>query len=250
MDTSPYLSLIFPAYNEAKTIGNTLGLAYDWLDTQGYEYEIIVTADGDDGTRERAREIGEQRGGRMTVLGEKTRSGKGRGVRSGVMAARGQIIGYSDADNKTPVEELKKILPFFDQGYDVVMGSRGLPESQIARAQPLYRRLGSKGFALTMHLVTGLWQIHDTQCGFKFFRKAVAHDLFSRQVVDGYMFDVEILMLATRAGYRLREVPIVWKDDGDSRLDLVAGNWRNTRDLLGIAWNNRLAPKAPRGSRV
>jgi len=239
----PYLSLIFPAYNEAKTIANTLTLAYDWLDTQGYEYEIIVTADGDDGTRERADEIGKARG-RMTVLGEKTRSGKGRGVRSGVHAARGQIIGYSDADNKTPVEELTKILPFFEQGYDIVMGSRALPGSQIARAQPLYRRLGSKGFAITMHLLTGLWHVHDTQCGFKFFRRSVAKDIFERQIVDGYMFDVEILMLAKSAGYRMREVPILWKDDGDSRLDLVAGNWRNAQDILQIAWNNRVVRPA------
>jgi dolichyl-phosphate beta-glucosyltransferase len=243
---TPRLSLIFPAYNEAKSIGRTLGLAFDWLDTQGYDYEIIVSADGEDGTREAARALGEERGkqSKLTVIGETRRAGKGRGIRAGVKVARGEIIGFSDADNKTPIEELTKILPYFDDDYDVVIGSRAEAGSDIKKRQPLYRRLGSKGFALAMHVTTGLWHVKDTQCGFKFFRGDVARDLFARQTIDGYMFDVEILALAKNAGYRLREVGIKWQDDGDSRLDLVAGNWRNMRDLLQIAYKTRVV--APR----
>jgi dolichyl-phosphate beta-glucosyltransferase len=236
----PFLSLIFPAYNESKTIGRTLEAAYAWLDAQPWDYEIIVSADGTDGTREAAEAIGKSRGGasRLSVIGAPERRGKGRGIREGVRVARGQIVGFSDADNKTPIDELAKVLPWFDQGYDVVIGSRATADATVARRQPLYRQLGSKAFSVAMHVATGLWTIHDTQCGFKFFRGPVAHDLFARQTVDGYMYDVEILALASRSGYRIREVGIRWADDGDSRLDLVAGNWRNAQDLLKISWNN------------
>jgi dolichyl-phosphate beta-glucosyltransferase len=126
------------------------------------------------------------------------------------------------------------LLPLLEQGYDLVIGSRGLGESTIERAQPLYRRVGSKGFRVFMHLATGLSHIPDTQCGFKFLQRDVAKDLFARQRIDGYMFDVEILYLAQRAGYKLGQVPIRWRDDGDSRLQLVAGNLRNVRDVLSI----------------
>jgi hypothetical protein len=96
-----------------------------------------------------------------------------------------------------------------------------------------------------MHLVIGLWAIRDTQCGFKFFRAEVAKDLFARQRIDGYMFDVEILHLAARSGYRLKEVGVRWRDDGDSRLDLIAGNWQNARDILRIRFTSYPSQGAP-----
>jgi len=235
MADAPKLSVILPAYNEAASIGATLELAYAYLDGAGGDYEIIVSADGDDGTREIAQALGNARG-HMKVLGSPGRHGKGRGVSAGVEAAQGHIIGFVDADNKTPIDELSKILPWFDADYDLVIGSRALSESAVTRRQPVYRVVGSRAFGIAMHVTTGLWQIHDTQCGFKFFRAAVAKDLFARQTVDGYMFDVEILAMAVKSGYRIKEVGIKWADDGDSRLDLVAGNWRNMIDLLKIGW--------------
>ena len=130
--------------------------------------------------------------------------------------------------------ELDRLLPFFDEGFDLVIGSRGLADSRIERPQPLLRRVGSRAFGLAMHAIIGLRGIRDTQCGFKFFRADVARDLFSRQRIDGYMFDVEVLHLASRSGYRIKQVGVRWRDDGDSRLDLVAGNWRNMIDILKI----------------
>ena len=120
--------------------------------------------------------------------------------------ARGSVVGFVDADDKTPIEELDKLLPWLEQGYDVVIGSRGLAESRIEVAQRWYRRLGSRAFGVLMHLVMGLPHVRDTQCGFKFFRGPVARDLFARQRIDGYMFDIEILHLAARSGYRVKEV--------------------------------------------
>ncbi len=115
----------------------------------------------------------------------------------------GDVIGFIDADNKTPIAEFDKVEPLLSDGCDVVIGSRGLRASRIERAQPLYRRLGSRGFGLFMHACVGLNDIPDTQCGFKFFRGDVARDLFRLQQIDGYMFDVEILYLARQLGYRI-----------------------------------------------
>jgi dolichyl-phosphate beta-glucosyltransferase len=233
MSNSPYLSLIIPAYNEINSIGGTLAAVRSFLDRQTYDYEIIVAADGDDGTREAVAELA---GGdeRISVIGSAERGGKGRGIRNGVALAQGHIIGFADADYKTPIEELEKLLPWLDQGYDMAIGSRAVTGVRIERKQPLYRRLGSRAFGIAVHMTIGLWNIHDTQCGFKFFRGDVARDLFSRQQIDGYMFDVEILHLAERSGYRIKEVGVRWRDDGDTRYDPVGGTWRNMKEILRI----------------
>src|SRR5205823_3343742 len=125
---------------------------------------------------------------------------KGIGIREAVRLAKGNIIGFADADNKTPIEEFEKFLPLLAGDSDVVIGSRAGPQARIERPQPLHRRLGSKAFGLAMHLVAGLHDIPDTQCGFKFFKREAALDLFNRQRIDGYMFDVEVLYLARKAG--------------------------------------------------
>jgi len=243
MAAPPYLSLIVPAYNEVARIGATLADFQHYLDRQGYAYEVLVAADGDDGTRELVAGLA-RRDGRLSVLGDRERGGKGRGIRLAVARARGEVIGFADADNKTPIEELAKLLPWLSKGCDVVIGSRGVADSCVEVCQPWHRRLGSRGFRILMHLVVGLWDIHDTQCGFKLFKGDVARDLFARQRIDGYMFDVEVLHLARRSGYVIKEVGVRWRDDGDSRLRLVAGNWRNLLDVLRIRFGR---PAPPRG---
>ena len=227
------VSLILPAYNEAATIASTIGETGGYFRSRGLRYEIIVAADGDDGTRELALETARQ-GEPVRVIGTLERSGKGRGVREAMALARGDIAGYADADNKVPIQEFDKFRPGLTQSYDVVVGSRTMRDSRIERRQPLYRQLGGKGFGLFMHAVVGLKGITDTQCGFKFFTRAAAREIFSRQQIDGYMFDVEILVLARRLGYRIQQVPIRWRDDGDSRLALVSGNLRNLIDIFRI----------------
>jgi dolichyl-phosphate beta-glucosyltransferase len=234
----PYLTLILPAYNEARTIRTTIADAVRYFEIRGIGYEIIVAADGADGTREAVAEMA--RGNpALRVIGEDARRGKGRGIREAVALAGGDFIGYADADNKVPIEEFDSIRPWLEQGYEAVIGSRGEAGSRIERRQPLYRRIGSRGFAVFMHTVVGLDGISDTQCGFKFFPRSAAKELFRRQAIDGYMFDVEILAIAQRLGYRIRQVPIRWRDDADSRLQLVAGNLRNVRDIFRIALAQR-----------
>lgn len=232
----PYISIIIPAYNEAGRIAETLADVRHYLDRQGWGWEVIVSADGDDGTREIAADLaaGPEWAGRLSVIGSAERGGKGKGIRNGVRAARGRYIGFVDADYKTPMEELDHLLPALERGRDVVIGSRAVGDSKIIRPQPLYRRLGSKAFKWVMRGIVGLYGIGDTQCGFKFFQGPVAKDLFARQQIDGYMFDVEILRLARRLGYDIAEVGVRWQDDGDSRYDPVAGTLKNARELLRI----------------
>jgi len=249
---SPALSIVVPAFNEAKRIRETVASIQNYLASTKTTYEIVVVADGTDATREIVSEMARS-DSRLTVLGTSVRRGKGCGVREGMLQARGQLVGFVDADNKTPIEELTRLMPWFEKGYDVVIGSRGLAETRIENPQPLYRQIGSRVFGICMRTLTGLHGIRDTQCGFKFFRAEVARDLFQRQWIDGYMFDVEILCLAQKAGYSIKEVGVRWRDDGDSRLDLVAGNWRNFVDLMRIrfwpapvARAQRLIPPATR----
>jgi len=227
------LSLILPAYNERATIATTINQAFAYFASRSIHAQIIVAADGNDGTRELVREKAECNP-YLQVIGHRERSGKGRGVREAVALARGRVIGYADADNKVPLEDFDKIRPWLAEGYHVVTGSRRSDQSEIERQQPFYRRAGSKGFYYFMQAVVGLPGVTDSQCGFKFFQREAALRVFGLQRIDGYMFDVEILALVHRLGYRIKEVPIRWHDDADSRLELIAGNLRNVRDIFRI----------------
>jgi dolichyl-phosphate beta-glucosyltransferase len=239
----PDISLILPAYNEAGCIARTIGEAVSYFRSRQLTYEIIVAADGDDGTREIVAELG-RTDPSVRAIGERARRGKGRGIRLAVQIATGSIIGFADADNKVPIEEYDKIAPSFAEGFPIAVGSRALARSLIERSQPWYRRIGGKGFGVFMRAVTGLRGISDTQCGFKFFQHDVAKRLFELQKIDGYMYDVEILLLAQYLGYRVREVPVRWRDDGDTRLQLVRGNLRNLRDILRLRAQTRKTLRA------
>jgi dolichyl-phosphate beta-glucosyltransferase len=237
------LSLVVPAFNEVRSIGSTLTEMRDYLDAQPYAYEIIVAADGNDGTRELVAGLAAQ-DPRLSVLGSSQRGGKGRGVREGMAISRGEVLGFVDADGKTPIQDIEKLLPWLEQGFDLAIGSRGLLDSRVEVRQPLHRRVGSRLFGILVHGLLSLPHVRDTQCGFKFFRGSVARDLFSRQRIDGYMFDIELLHLAARSGYRVKEVGVRWRDDADSRLQLFLGNLRNLADLLRIRFG-RYAPTSP-----
>ncbi len=234
---SPDISLILPAYNEARVIPVTIGEAVRYFESRNLRYEIIVAADGSDGTREVVRKMA-QANPALLATGADGRRGKGLGIREAVAVATGAIIGYADADNKVPIEEFDKFLPRLREGIEAVIGSRN-KGATIERAQPLYRRVGSRGFHYFMQTFVGLPGINDTQCGFKFFQQGVARELFRRQKIDGYMFDVEILAIARRLGYRIEQIPIRWRDDADSRLQLVSGNLRNVRDIFRIGLEHR-----------
>jgi len=233
----PDISLILPAYNEARVIPVTIAEAIRYFESRCLRYQIIVAADGADGTREIVRTMAITYPS-LQATGADARRGKGLGIREAVAVATGKIIGYADADNKVPIEDFDKFRPVLASGIEMAIGSRRAGAT-IERAQPFYRRVGSIGFHFFMQTVVGLGGIQDTQCGFKFFQHAVAKELFRRQKIDGYMFDVEILAIARRLGYRIEQLPIRWRDDADSRLNLVSGNLRNVRDIFRIGLEHR-----------
>lgn len=235
--TRPHLSIVVPAYNEAKAIRRALSAMRSWLDARPWDYEVIVVADGDDGTGDIVREVATQ-WPQMQFSIEQERRGKGHALRRGMALAHGEIVGFLDGDYKTPIEEVEKLLPWLSRGFDVVVGSRALAESRIEIPARLHRRIGSRLFALGLRALIGLHHVRDTQCGFKFFDGVAAREIFDRVVIDGYMCDIEILWLAARLGFSVKEVGIVWRDDADSRLQLVRGNIRNFLELLRIRFGS------------
>jgi dolichyl-phosphate beta-glucosyltransferase len=233
MPTSPELSVIVPAYREAHCIAQTLAAIVSHLERGPAAFEIVVAVDGDDGTREEAERLAAA-DPRIRVSASAARRGKGRAVRDGVALARGRLIGYLDADGKAAVAELDKLRPWLERGWDVAIGSRALPESRLETPRRLNRRVGSALFGALVRGPLRLTDLRDVQCGCKLFRGDVARDLFARQRVDGYLFDLELLVLAHSRGYRVREVPICWRDDADSRFRPVSGGFRILADLLRI----------------
>jgi len=231
----PYLTVIIPAYNEEKRLGITLDAIHEYFKKQSYTVELIVVDDAsDDNTSRVALELSES-GRKLKLLRNENNRGKGYSIRRGVVQSQGSIIGFMDADYKTPIEEIEKIMPYLQNGYELVIGSRGLHQSKIEVPQPFHRRWGRQLFGVIMHALVGLPDIVDTQCGFKFFTRKGALEIFRWQKVNGYMCDVEILCLAKRLGYRIKEVPIRWMNDPDSRLQLIRGNLRNMKELLQIS---------------
>ena len=233
------ISLVIPAYNEEKRLDEALKDICDFFTYSGFICELILV---DDGSKDRTLEITKtylNKIKNLTILCNARNYGKGYSIRQGVQRARGSIIGFIDADYKTPIGEMNKILPWFEKGFDIVIGSRGIRGAKIERPPQLYRKFGAKAFSIIMHFLIGLNNLVDTQCGFKFFRSNAAKDLFKRQLINGYMFDVEVLFLANKAGFLIKELPVRWRYDPDSRLQLIRGNLNNMIDLFRIRLNHR-----------
>ena len=162
--------------------------------------------------------------------------GKGFSVKSGVLAAEGQYILFSDADFSTPIEEMEKLVPHFTRGFDVVIGSRAMKNSKIVLKQAWFRQGMGKAFN-RLARVLGLADINDTQCGFKCFSGNAAKKIFKLQRLRGFCFDVEVLSIAKRLGYKVREEPVVWVNRADSRVRIVRDSSAMFFDLLRIRLN-------------
>ena len=233
-----HLSVVVPAYNEEGRIGRTLAGIRGYLEGRPYASEIIVVDDGSlDRTAARAEEALRGMPG-ARVLRRSVNRGKGFSVREGVLAARGAFILFSDADLSTPIEELDKFWPLIDEGCDAVIGSRALPGSDIRIRQNPVRELMGRTFNLFVRLLL-FRGIPDTQCGFKLFRRTAALDLFTRLRTPGFGFDVEVLYLCRTAGYRVGQVPVVWRHSRPSRVRLVRGAAGMLGELLRIKLRRR-----------
>jgi glycosyltransferase involved in cell wall biosynthesis len=204
-------SIIIPAYNEENRIGRLLKALSD------PEAEFIFVCDGSDRTPEVIRGFADSHPD-LTVrcLTYDHRLGKGGGVYEGFRAATSSLIGFMDADNSTPYQEMHRLLSMVGE-YDGVIGSRHMPGSQIKIHQPLLRRFQSRAFNLLIRLLFSL-PYYDTQCGAKVFRKEAIDRVMPQLCARGFEFDVELLWQLRRAGFRVLETPSVWDDTGDSRL--------------------------------
>lgn len=229
----PYLSVIIPAYNEAKRLPATLLDIDRHLGEVDFEYEIIVV---DNNSSDATREIAERFSScvpELSVIECKTQ-GKGAAVQKGMLEAKGKIRLFMDADNSTSLEHFFKMQHYFNEGYDVVIGSRSIEGAKKVPPQPWYKTLlGNGGIQLTKALV--LSEVHDTQCGFKAFTQDAAVSIFPHLTIRGWLFDVEALMLAKKIGYTIREVPVTWVNSFDSRVSLM-GYARSLRDIFSIKW--------------
>ena len=213
----PLLSIVIPAYDEAERIGPSLRSVLDWADRDGRPFEILVVDDGSrDATAERVRSFGRQE---VRLLGGATNRGKGAALRTGVTASRGDRVLLADADFSTPVSEVVRLEQHLEHA-DVVLGSRALAESRITLRQSSWREAAGKLFNVAVRL-SGVHGFRDTQCGFKLLRGDVARRLFAALTVDRYAYDVELVWLAQRLGYRVVEVGVEWRNDPASRVHLL-----------------------------
>jgi dolichyl-phosphate beta-glucosyltransferase len=242
---SKALSVVIPAYNEARRLPATLVRVGEHLAARGVPHEIVVVDDGSsDGTADVARAAG----GVVHVLRHEPNRGKGYAVRRGMLAATGERRLMTDADLSTPIEELSRLEAEIDRGFDVAIGSRAVPGARIEVHQPAYREAMGRLFNVLVQALL-LPGVADTQCGFKLFTAEAAEAAFSPARLAGFSFDVEALYVARRRGLRIAEVPVRWRNDAATRVGLGGGSVAFV-DLLRIrllAWRGAYDPPGAAG---
>ena len=214
-----HLSVIIPVHNEEKRLPKTLASIDAYLSKQNYDYEILVV---DNGSTDRTPEIVRDLAGRMKglkLVAGSSSQGKGFAVKKGMLEAKGDYRVFTDADNSTSIDQIEKMWPAFEKGFDIIIGSRDVKGAVLEPPQPFLRKmiLGN-GFKLLRKLIIGFWNIADTQCGFKGFKAKAAQDIFSQLTVLGFAFDVEVLVIAKAMGYKFKEIPVRWVNDLESKV--------------------------------
>ena len=243
-DARPYLSIIVPAYNEEQRLPATLERMAQYLETRDFSYEVIVV---DDGSRDQTRAVVLKFAERFLWLrllqyddanGHAVNRGKGFAVRAGVLQSRGRDVLFSDADLATPIEEIEKLLPPITRGdCDLTIASRALPESNLTIHQPWYREWMGRTFNRFVQRVIHT-KVSDTQCGFKAFRGEVAQRIFGVARIDGFGFDTEIIYLAGKFGYRVREIGVTWRHQDDSRVNPLVAPFQMLGELVEVRLND------------
>jgi dolichyl-phosphate beta-glucosyltransferase len=251
MPQKPYLSVIIPAYNEAKRLPLTLIDIDKHLSKAKFSYEIIVANDGStDNTAEVVKKMASTIKN-LKILDNKVNQGKGGVVKQGMLVARGDIRIFTDADNSTSINHFFKAQALFENGADVVIGSRAIIGSKLDPPQPIYRQIPGKVGNLIIQILVlpGIW---DTQCGFKAFKEKAAEKIFNIAKVTGWGFDIEALALAKKFGYEIREIPVHWVNDTSSTvkasaylktlIETVKIRWWLWTDKYGLKSDNLFVP--------
>ena len=218
MEARPYLSVIIPAYNEQERLKRFVPGIVKFLQSKGQPFEIIVVNDGSkDDTAKVTREL--STGFPMLRLIDlNPNRGKGGAVKAGMLDARGQFVLFTDADQSTPITEVEKLLPKLEgEGFDIAIGSRAVPGALVEQPQVWYRELAGRFFSVAAKLLC-IRGIYDTQCGFKAMKREVAQKVFPQVTSNSAIFDMEMLAVATREGYRIAEIAVRWVHDPDTRI--------------------------------
>jgi len=226
------LSVVIPAYNEALRLGPSLQRVVTYLRQRGESYEVLVVDDGStDATADVEQELAAEG---VRVLRQEVNRGKGAVIKVGVLASRGREVLLVDADLSTPIEELAKLRPHLTEA-PLVLGSRSVEGSEVAQRQPFYREMMGRTFNLIIRIL-GIRGLHDTQCGFKLLAGDVARRLFAELTIERFAYDVELVWLARRHGYRVVEVGVRWSDSPSSKVNPLSDSLRMLWDVLALRW--------------
>ncbi len=226
----PVISVVLPAYNEEWRILPTIGAIATHMSSRNEPWELIIADDGStDSTVALVRDL---RFANLRLLVADKNAGKGDAVRRGMLAARGDVVLFADADQSTPIEQFDRLYALIREGFDVVVGSRAAEGAEV-KGKSLTRKILSSGLRVVVSQGFGV-TVSDTQCGFKLFTADAAHKLFSMQIIDGFSFDLEVLYLAHKVGYRTAEVPVEWIDAPGSTVDAAKVSLQFLRDLMRI----------------
>jgi dolichyl-phosphate beta-glucosyltransferase len=228
-------SVILPAYNESTRIAGTLERILAHATQCGWNVEVIVVNDGSsDDTDEIVRQCAAEHPV-VRLIDNPGNRGKGYSVRNGMLRARGDILLFSDADLSSPIEEADKLFSAIGKGADIAIGSRWLDRRLQIRRQPLHRRLFGRIFNLALRIILGL-QFKDTQCGFKAFTRRSAQSIFSLQKIERWGFDPELLYLAKKLGFTVKELPVAWSHREGTRIHPLRDGIRMFGELLRVRW--------------
>lgn len=231
----PFVSIIIPAYNEAGRLEASITELASFLGSVSWSHEVfLVIEKSADGTLELARRLA-TRIPSMEVIGHDFQRGKGYAVRVGMLRVRGEIAFFMDADLSTPLSEVEHFIERFSAvpSVDVLVGNRQHAGSEILTRQHFLRRRMGQTFNGILRAIAGI-RIADTQCGFKAFRRPAAQAIFARQKLDGFAFDVEVLLLARRLCFEIADLPVEWRNSADSRVRLVRDSFAMLRDMLRV----------------
>ena len=238
-EKTPFYSVVIPTYNEsakAKEMGEHLDSIKEYFENLGQSYEILVVLDGPTDNSSELVKKNAKKNPNIQIIDRKENRGKGYSVREGLLKARGKVRLFTDMDGATPIKMFDRFLPKFQEGYDIVIGSRDLKGSQVKIHQPKWKEwLGNAG-NLLIQIVAGLYGMKDTQCGFKAFSQKAVEDVLPRATVDRWGIDFEILMVGKKRGYRIAEVPVEWLDRGDSKVG-ISGYISTFKDLFYVKMN-------------
>lgn len=235
----PGLSVVLPVYDEALVLEQNVASIVGWLERAGLDFEIVCADDGStDGSGAILARLA-ARDPRLRVETSPVNRGKGSAVRQGVLASRGELVVFMDADLSTPLDELPSFLSALDAGNDVVIGNRRAPGARITRRQSRSREILGRSFTHLTRLLLAPG-IHDFTCGFKAFTAKAAREIFRRTRQDGWAFDAELVVIARELGFQVAQVPVTWHHEEGSKVRVVSAVLASLRELCVIVWNKRL----------